>query len=121
LLSPAEQRLFRRLAVFIGGWTLEAAAGVCDVDGDLGLDVLDGLQSLVDKSLVRQEEGLDRVPRFRRLETIREYALERLEESEEMEALRRRHAAYYLAATIEVGAGLEFISGAAVVLLSYPD
>jgi len=103
LLTPAEQRLFRRLAVFVGGWTLAAAEAVCDSDGDLGLDALDGLQSLADKSLVRQEEKLGGEPRFRRLETIREYALERLEGSGEEPALRRRHAMYYLAATIQIG------------------
>jgi non-specific serine/threonine protein kinase len=97
LLTPVEQRLFRRLAVFVGGWTIEAAAAVCDIDHDLELDVLDGLQSLIDKSLVRQEEGPGGEPRFRRLETIREYALEQLAASGEIEALRRRHADYFLA------------------------
>ncbi|HEU5103705.1 MAG TPA: helix-turn-helix domain-containing protein [Roseiflexaceae bacterium] len=97
LLSPAEQQLFRRLAVFVGGWTLEAAAAVCDLDGDLGIDILDGMQALVDRSLVRQEEGLADQPRFRRLETIREYALELLAASGEEPSLRRRHAEYYLA------------------------
>jgi predicted ATPase len=97
LLTPAEQALFRRLAVFVGGWTIEAAEAVCDIDGDLGLDALDGLQSLVDNSLVRQEEGSDGEPRFRRLETIRAYALERLAAHGEAEALRERHLAYYLA------------------------
>ncbi len=90
LLTPAEQRLFRRLAVFVGGWTLDAAEAVCDIGGDLGLSVLDGMQALVDNSLVRQEEGPDGAPRFRRLETIHQYAIERLEESGEAAALRRR-------------------------------
>jgi predicted ATPase/DNA-binding CsgD family transcriptional regulator len=103
LLAPAEQRLFRRLAVFVGGWTLAAAGAVCDRDGDLGLDTLDGLQSLIDKSLVRQVEGPNGEPRFRRLETIREYALELLQASGEEPILRRHHAMYYLAATIQVG------------------
>ncbi len=104
LLDPAEQRLFARLAVFRGGWTLEAAEEVCDVDDDPGLDVLDGLQSLLDKHLVltagasRAEElaGGNGATRFRRLETIREYARERLAASGEHEALARRHLAYYL-------------------------
>src|SRR6185436_15901212 len=63
----------------------------------LEIDVLDGLQSLVDKSLVRQVEGLGGEPRFRRLETIRAYALERLGVSGEAQVLRRCHAEYYLA------------------------
>jgi predicted ATPase len=79
LLSAAEQRLFTRLAVFVGGWTLEAAESVCDATGDLGVDVLDGLSSLLDKSLVRQTADHE-VPRFAMLETIRAYALEQLGE-----------------------------------------
>ena len=80
LLSPEEQRLFARLAVFSGGCTLEAAMDVADAD-------LDTLQSLVDKSLLRHAHE-----RFLMLETIREYAIERLEDSGEAEELRRRHA-----------------------------
>ncbi len=97
LLTPAQQRLFRRLAVFVGGWTLASAESVCSIDSDLGLIVLDGMQALVDNSLVRQEEGLDGAPRFRPLETIREYAVEQLAASGEAEVLLRRHAAHYLA------------------------
>jgi predicted ATPase len=97
LLNTAEQALFRRLAVFVGGWTLEAATAVCDVDGDQELGLLDGMQSLMDQSLVRQEVGLDGEPRFRRLETIREYALELLVSSGEVETLRRQHAEYFVA------------------------
>ena len=88
---------FARLAVFAGGATLEAIAAVCDIDGDLPLDVLDGLERLLDQSLLRQEAGADGEPRFGMLETIREYALERLAERGETEALRRRHAGYFLA------------------------
>lgn len=101
LLDPAEQALFRRLAVFVGGCTIEAAETVCD--GDLDLEVLDGLASLVDKSLVRQidapgpEGTLE--PRFSMLETIREFAGERLRESGETEMLGRRHAEYFKAMT----------------------
>ena len=64
LLTPDEQALFRRLAVFVGGCTLEAAEAVCDARGDLGIEVLDGIASLVDKSLLRQEDGPDGEPRY---------------------------------------------------------
>jgi predicted ATPase/DNA-binding XRE family transcriptional regulator len=99
LLEPAEQVLFRRLAVFAGGCSLEAADAVCSQDHDLQIEVLDGLASLVDKNLVRQgeapgPEGYPE-PRFSMLETIREFAEERLLESSEAEVLRRRHAEYF--------------------------
>jgi predicted ATPase len=93
LLSEDEQVLFRRLSVFAGGWTLEAAEGVAAPEGEL--DVLEGLASLVDKSLVRQEEA-EAEPRFSMLETIREYAVERLEQSYDVSPTRRRHAAFFL-------------------------
>jgi predicted ATPase/serine/threonine protein kinase len=96
LLNSAEQTLFRRLSVFTGGCTLEAVEAVCDTKGDLGLDVLDGMASLVDKSLVQQVERVDKETRFMMLSTIREYALERLAESGDESATRRAHAAYYL-------------------------
>jgi predicted ATPase len=85
LLDAAEQRLFARLAVFAGGCTLDAAEEVVEAE----LDVLEGL---VQKSLVRQTRE-----RFWMLETIREYARERLEESGESESMRRRHAEWFLA------------------------
>ena len=97
LLDRAEQLLFARLGVFAGGFTIEAAEQVCNAEGDLDIDVLDGLQSLVDKSLLQHAEDATGEPRFRMLETIREYALERLDASGEAEALRRHHATYYLA------------------------
>jgi len=88
LLDEAEQRLFRRLAVFAGGCTFEAAVAVCDADPDT-------LQSLLYKSLLRSRDGeLGR--RYWMLETIREYAEERLEESGESYELRRRHVEYFL-------------------------
>ena len=96
LLNGAEQILFRRLSVFTGGCTLEAVEAVCDTKGDLGLDVLDGMASLVDKSLTQQVEEADKETRFMMLSTIREYALERLAESNDEPATRRAHAAYYL-------------------------
>ena len=85
LLTPDEQRLFARLAVFRGGCTLEAAEAVTDAD-------LDTLQSLVDKSLVRVRDS----GRFWMLETIREFAVERLTASAEADDLRRRHAQFFL-------------------------
>jgi predicted ATPase len=94
LLQPAEQRLFWRLAVFVGGWTVAAAEAVCNADGD---PPLDGLQSLLDKSLIQQVEGADGEIRFTMLETVREYAIEQLAGGGEEEAARRQHAAYYLA------------------------
>src|SRR6266852_4875421 len=97
LLDQAEKILFRRLAVFVGGCTLEAAEAVCHPDRDLEGDVLDAVERLVDKSLLRQEAQADGEPRLLMLETIREYALERLAASGETEATRRRHADYYLA------------------------
>ncbi len=96
LLNPAEQTLFRRLSVFTGGCTLEAVEAVCDTAGDLGLDVLDGIASMVDKSLAQQVEDPAGETRFAMLSTIREYALERLAASNDASATRRAHAAYYL-------------------------
>jgi predicted ATPase/class 3 adenylate cyclase len=93
LLAADEQTLFQRLAVFSGGCTLEAAETVLNLEGTL--DVFGAIASLIDKSLLRQEEGVEGEPRFRMLETVREYGLERLEASEEAEAVRHRHAAYF--------------------------
>jgi predicted ATPase/DNA-binding CsgD family transcriptional regulator len=93
-LEPGQQALFRRLAVFVGGFPLEAAEAVC---ADLDVDVLDGLASLVDKSLLQREEHPEGDPRFRMLETFREFALEQLAASGEAELARRRHAEFYLA------------------------
>src|SRR5687768_17295141 len=95
LLEPPEQALLARLGIFAGGCSLEVADAVCGDQMNLG-EVFEGLASLVDKSLVRQSDGADGEPRFRLLETIREYALERLEAQGELEDLRRRHAGRYL-------------------------
>jgi predicted ATPase len=95
LLDPVEQGLFGRLSVFTGGWDFEAAEAVCDPEG-LGLDALDGLTSLVDKSLIRRSEPPGRPSRFSMLETIREFAQERLEASGDLEPVRERHADHYL-------------------------
>jgi predicted ATPase len=96
LLNAAEQKLFRRLSVFVGGCTLEGVEAVCDTKGDLGLDLLDGMASLVDKSLLQQVEPVKGESRFVMLQTIREYALEKLEASGEKPLTKRAHAAYCL-------------------------
>lgn len=96
LLNTSEQKLFRRLSVFVGGCTLEAVESVCDTKRDVGLDILDGMSSMVDKSLVRQIEQGDGEPRFVMLETIREYGLGKMAESGEAAQTRRAHAAYCL-------------------------
>jgi predicted ATPase/DNA-binding winged helix-turn-helix (wHTH) protein len=96
LLNEAERRLFRRLSVFVGGSTLEAAEAVCNSHRDLGIDLFQGLSSLVDQNLVQGSNGADGEPRFVMLETVREYALERLAASDEKCAARRAHAAYCL-------------------------
>lgn len=95
LLSPQEQGLFRCLAVFRGGWTLESACAVCVMHGNGTVEIEEGLTSLFDKSLLRQRTQLDGEIRFSLLATIREYAWERLEELGEVEAMRRIHAKYY--------------------------
>ena len=95
LLNTAEQTLFRRLSVF-SSCTLEGVEAVCDTAGDLGMDVLDAMASMVDKSLVQQVDHIEGEARFVMLSTIRAYALERLAASGEEPATRRAHAAYCL-------------------------
>ena len=101
LLSPDEQVLLRRLAVFAGGWTLDAAEAISTAGRSLS--VLDGLQSLIDHSLVQRVAGLSGEPRFGMLELTGEYALEQLLASGEQAAIQARHTAYYctLAETVE--------------------
>ena len=95
LLTSDEQALFRRLSVFAGGFMAEAAAAVGGAAGPLGTEVLAGLASLVDQSLVQRIASADGGARFRMLETIRAFALERLELSAEGEAVTQAHGAYY--------------------------
>jgi predicted ATPase len=97
LLTPDEQTLFRRLSVFAGGCTLDTVDTVCNQDGDLGADLLDGITSLVEKSLLREEDGLEGEPRFIMLATIREFGLERLDASPDGGAVRERMAAAVVA------------------------
>lgn len=99
LLDEADGRLFARLSVFTGGWTLESAEAVCD-PGSPDLEVLEGLSSLVDKSLVRRI-GTERDPRFSMLETIREFGQERLDADPDHAEVRRRHAEHFLDLTAE--------------------
>jgi predicted ATPase/class 3 adenylate cyclase len=107
LLEEGEKTLFWRLAVFSGGATLEAIEAVCDAEGDHPVDVLEGISSLLDKSLLRREEGTEVEPRFAMLETIHEFASARLEASSEAEELRERHAKYFLALSEEAEGGLK--------------
>jgi len=101
LLSEPEQGLFGRLSVFAGGWTLEASEAVAPGEGTKKSEVLDLLLGLVDKSLVVAEASGRGIVRYRMLEPVRQYALEELEASGEAEALRRRHASFFLALTEE--------------------
>jgi predicted ATPase/class 3 adenylate cyclase/Tfp pilus assembly protein PilF len=96
LLDEGEQVLFGRLAVFSGGRTLEAIEAICDAEGDLPVEAFDGVSSLVDKSLLRQEEGPRGEPCFVMLETVHEFAREKLQESKEAEEIKRVHAQYFL-------------------------
>jgi predicted ATPase len=97
LLNGGERRLFRRLCVFVGGCTLEATEAVCSPDGELETELLEGVASLVDKSLLQQAAGPAGEPRFWMLETIREYGAEALRQSGEEPLLRRRHRDWFLA------------------------
>jgi predicted ATPase/class 3 adenylate cyclase/DNA-binding CsgD family transcriptional regulator len=96
LLSDGERALLRRLSVFAGGWTLEAAEQVCPGEGIDRDDVLDLLTGLVDKSLVNTDEQGPQT-RYRLLETVRQYAAARLTDASEVDGLRDRHLTYYLA------------------------
>jgi predicted ATPase/DNA-binding CsgD family transcriptional regulator len=97
LLAPEEQALFRQLAVFVGGFTLEAAETIVTSAGDLHIDPFDGIAALLDSSLLRQEPGPGGESRYRMLETVREYGLEQLESHDEEQTAREAHAAFCLA------------------------
>ncbi len=98
LLTPEERALFRRLAVFVGGFPLEAAEAVAG-GAVPGIGVLDGVSALAEQSLLREEDGPGGEPRYLMLETIREFGLERLEEAGEREAACDAHAAYFVASS----------------------
>ncbi len=97
LLGPEEQALFHVLSVFEGGWTLEAAEALCQEIGQADLDVLNTLSALIDNSLIQSSEQGAEEPRFLMLQTMREFGLERLTASGELETTRVAHAHYFLA------------------------
>ena len=103
LLEPDEQMLFRRLAVFSGGFTLDGAEAM--VAPDVRLAVLDGVASLVEQSLVHQTPGTDGEPRYHMLETVREFGLEQLTSHGEADDARRRHAEHFLRLTTDLAPG----------------
>jgi predicted ATPase len=96
LLAEDEKTFFRRLSVLVGGFTVAAAEAVCDPEGNLAISALDGLASLAEKNLLRQEEHSESEPRFGMLETIRAFAREQLDESDELPSIRKRHAQYFM-------------------------
>jgi predicted ATPase/class 3 adenylate cyclase len=96
LLDPAEQALFRRLSVFMGGFTIEAAEAVCEAAGRLDVDAFEGIGALVERSLLKREPEVDGEPRFGMLETVREFGFERLEAHGEVAATRSAHAQFFV-------------------------
>jgi predicted ATPase/class 3 adenylate cyclase len=96
LLASAEKVLFRRLSVFVGGWSLESAEAVVGSSLDEDVDLLDVLSSLLDKNLLRSEQSYEGKTRFSMLQTIRDYALERLSQDSDAVTLQRRHARHFL-------------------------
>src|SRR5215203_2947225 len=107
LLSSAEQALFRHLAVFAGGFTLVAVEAVAAPDRNL--PVLDGVVALVEQSLVRQMPGIDDEPRYQMLETVREFGLEQLDASGELDEARAQHAEHYLRLSAALVHGLTIL------------
>jgi len=106
LLDPEQQKLFRRMSVFVGGATHEAIEAVCNAKEDLHIDLLDAIESLVDNSLVRRTGADPTEPRFVMLETMREYGLGRLAEAGEESYTRKAHAAYLVVLAEEGGPNL---------------
>jgi len=96
LLDPEQQKLFRRMSVFVGGTTHEAIEAVCNAKEDLSIDILDAIESLVDNSLIRRTGADLTEPRFVMLESMRDYGLTRLKEAGEETYTRKAHAAYYV-------------------------
>src|SRR5215212_1192477 len=110
LLPPPEKSLFRRLSVFVGGWTIEAAEAVAAVDAGETVDAVQGLGSLIDQSLVEEwppPEALADEPRYGMLETIREFAMEQLAVSEEIVQAERAFEAFLIARAEAAEDGLQ--------------
>src|SRR5205807_1235017 len=99
LLASTEQRVFRRLAVCVNGATLEAADRICTAAGALDGNTLEILEALVDKSMLQRQAREEGELRFRLLQTLREYGLDRLAQAGEMEATQAAYASYYLSWT----------------------
>ncbi len=116
LLEEEDRQVFRWLAVFVSGMTLEAAEGVCTEASGGALDVLERLASLVDKNLLRQQESADGEPRFIMLEMVREYGQEQLVEHGELDVLGRHHAAYYVELAYQAAQPLEGTEQAALLV-----
>jgi predicted ATPase/class 3 adenylate cyclase len=108
LLPRSDQALFARLSVFAGGCGFEAADAICEAAGGLEIDLLDGIESLVQKSLLRQEEAPGGEPRFTMLQTIHEFAAERLAEQPEADDVYRAHAEFFF--TLATNADWEDLS-----------
>ena len=104
LLDPSDQAVLRRLSVFAGGWTLDSATRVAGEKAD-EFEIMDLLSRLVDKSLVLVERDRGAEPRYGLLETVRQYAEDRLKDSGEEEAVRQRHLEFFLAFAEKAGAG----------------
>ena len=102
LLNDTEKKLFRRLAIFVGGWTLDSVERICDIHGDLVECLDDTLASLIDNNLVMLLAAPDVEPRFGMLSTIHEYAFERLAESDENETIHLQHAEFFLSFITEI-------------------
>ncbi|MDQ3880642.1 MAG: hypothetical protein M3295_06190, partial [Chloroflexota bacterium] len=115
LLDEPDRRLFARFAVFEGGASLAEIEAVCGPEDEIGRDLLDGLASLADKSLLRRVPSATDDARFAMLATIREYAMERLDASRESDELRRRHAAAYAALVERVAPDIGGAQGTAPV------
>ncbi len=96
LLDPDHRKLFRRMAVFVGGATMEAIEAVCNTREDLKVNLWDGIELLADNSLIRRLDLYDAEPRFALLETMKEYGLEQLAAAGEEGYTRKAHAAYFL-------------------------
>ncbi len=106
MLEPGEQALFQRLGVFVGGFSLHSAEMVCRPGEGNPLDIVAGVESLVEKSVLKRVPGPSNDDRFTMLETIREYSIEQLEASTEAGTLRRRHADHYLGVAEEADRNL---------------